>query len=593
MSHLSVLELDFDEVKDALLTYLQAQTEFLDYDFTGSALNTIIDLLAYFIHYAGVQANFALRESFLESAQLRKNVATIAKELGYFPAQAKSAKTNFKLTLDLTGQSSPPTTITVPRGTVFVSKLENGSTITFVTFDDNPLVDEGVAAGNPATKILSGTVFIAQGTISNKFFIVNDFDQRFILDQPNIDTDFLSVSIRPNEASLDVTAWEHAKKITTVGPSTEAFFISEYGDSIEIYFGNNSIGKALNIGNFIDVEYIVTQGSQGNGLSQFELSQNIATYARNLFTISNVEKTGEGADRESLDSIRFIAPLSYQRQNRIVTIDDYKSAVLENFSNVRAINAWGGEDADPPEFGKVFVSVAPVVGDKVSPTTKKSIERDILSRFNVVGITPQIVDPEYLTINLITTAFYRKDKTILKPSQIASLAQGAIEDYFLSSVFDYKQSFKYSKLLTAVDAVHSSIINSLTDVTISKSFIVTSNVSATYTIKFLNALKEQTIQSNIWLNTGSNNQQIKSSATINGNIGQLDLYINDTLTKTNVGTVDHTTGLVTLTGFNPNALTLGQIITFTAEPAIPDVSIQRNNLARLGTNVVTMEATER
>lgn len=593
MSHLEVLELDFDDIKEALLTYLGTQTEFNDYDFTGSALNTIVDLLAYFIHYTGIQANFALRESFLESAQLRKNVSAVAKELGYFPAQTKAARTSFTMSLDLTGEIGvQPTSFTVPRGTIFSAKLENNESITFVTYDDNVLLDEGIAQGAGASEILSGTIFLAQGIIANSFFTVETEGQRFILTQPNIDTDFITVSVKPNPSSFDSesVAWEYAKTITSVGPQTNAFFLSEYGDSIEIYFGNNAIGRNVLVGNYIEAEYLVSRGVDGNGLSQFELTNDISGYSRDLFEFpESVDKSGEGADRQSMDSIRFMAPLSYQRQNRIVTIDDYKSAILENYSNVKAINAWGGEDADPPEYGRVFVSIAPVVGDKISPTTKKSIETDILKKFNVVGIIPTIVDPDYLTINLETTVNYLKDKTILKASEIGTQVGEAIEAHFDNSVYDYKQSFKYSKLLTTVDAVHSSIVNSIASVGMEKYIVATSNISETYEVAFLNAIKVGQFESSTWLNAASNTAQIKASSAV----GFLDLYINDALTQINIGTIDYNTGFILLTGFNINALTLGQVVLMKAIPENLDVNIKFNNLARLGTNIVTVVAVEK
>lgn len=585
---LNVNELDFDLIKENLIEFLEAQSEFQDYDFTGSALNTLMDACSYVIHYVAVHSNFALRESFLESAQLRKNVSAIAKELGYFPSQVKASRANFKLSIDLTGEAQPAS-LTVPKGTTFVSTLQDGSSITFTTFNDNPLVDTGIAAGGAASEIWEGTVFVAQGVFASKFWTVTgNADQEFMINQERVDTDFLTVNVKPTQASTSTTSWTYGVNVTEVGPTTEAYFLNESGNFVEVYFGNDVIGKKPVSGNYIESEYLVTEGALGNGLKVFSLNNDIAGYSRSEFTVSNITTSTDGADRESVESIRKLAPLSYQRQNRIVTLEDYKTAVLENYSNVRAINAWGGENAEPPEFGKVFVSVAPVVGDFVSPTTKLSIEEDILKKFNVVGIIPEITDPEYLTINLNTTIKYRKDVTSLKASEIEAASLVAIDNYFAAAIFDYNQSFKYSKFLASVDAVDASINNSLATVTISKNFSVNSNVPTTYDLKMYNELdQDEGLESSVWTTTNASSAQIKSSPTIVNGVASLDFYLNGSISRTNIGTVDYTTGAISIPGFNASAASLGQIITVTVTPAKFDVDVKFNNLARLGTNVAT------
>jgi hypothetical protein len=580
MSNLNVNELDFDAVKANLIEFLNTQSEFTDYDFTGSALNTLMDVCAYLIHYVGVQANFSLREGFLESAQLRKNVSARAKELGYFPSQAKAGRANFGITLDIALEAQP-SEIIIPKGTTFVSTLEDGSSLTFVTFDDNPLVDTGLSANLPATGIWAGTVYVAQGIFANQYWTVDSSDQRFLMNQEGIDTDFLTIAVRPTEASMSSEQFVYGKNVTEVGPATNAYFLNEDDQAIEAYFGNNIIGAALSIGNYITAEYLVTAGKESNGLKVFSLNQNIEGYDRQLFVIDNATTTTDAADRESIESIRYLAPLGYSRQNRIVTIEDYKTAVLENYSNIKAINAWGGQDAQPPEYGKVFVSVAPVVGEFVSPTTKKSIEDNVLTKFSVVGITPEIVDPEYLIVNCITTVTYNKDKTTSNASEISSLVKETIDAHFDLQVFDYNQSFKYSKMLAAVDDTHEAITHSLSQITIAKSFTPTGNVSGTYELKFYNALTAATVESNEWTGTNGSLYQLKD----NGN-GQIDLYTNGSVTKNNQGSVDYTTGVIAITAFNPNALTPGAI-TVKVQPLINDIEVKYNNLAQLGTNTVT------
>lgn len=584
MSTLPTVELDFDQVKEELINYLSTQSEFQDYDFTGSALNTLMDVCAYLIHYVGVQANFSLRESFLESAQLRKNITARAKEIGYFPSQKKAGRANFTITLDIESGTQPPS-VTVGKNTLFTSTLEDGSSIQFVTYADNPLVDTGDISGGAPTPIhrWQGIVYVAQGTFIERDWEVIDTEQRYIIDQEGVDTDFLTVTVRNSYGSTLTNVWEYGNNLTNVGPTTEAYFLKEEGDGVELYFGNNVIGKQLIAGQFVNVEVLVTEGAVSNGLRDFALVADVAGYDRGDFVISNVSAVTDAADRESIKSIQYLAPLSYQRQNRIVTIEDYKTAVLENYSNVKAINAWGGEDAVPPEYGKVFVSVAPVYGEKVSPTTKKSIEEDLLQKFSVVGITPEIVDPEYLYISLNTTVVYNKDRTTTKSSEIASLVQAAIVQFFDDQVFDYNQSFKYSRFLAAVDAAHASIVSSLADVTIGKAFTPIGNTVGTYTIKFYNELIPGTILSTGYLNTAGNTVTFKDDQ-----LGKIDYYVNDQKVKAGVGTVNYTTGIMSLSGFNPNMQSISPI-TIYAQPVKLDVAVEFNNLAQLATNAVFTE----
>jgi hypothetical protein len=326
----------------------------------------------------------------------------------------------------------------------------------------------------------------------------------------------------------------------------------------------------------------VTSGAVSNGIRQFELLNNIQGFPRTEFEIANISPVQDGSNRESIESIRQLAPLSYQRQNRIVTVEDYKTAILENYPNIKAINAWGGEDAIPPDYGKVFVSVAPIFGDKVSPTTRTSIEEDLLKKFSVVGITPTLVDPEYLLINLNTTVKYNKDRTTAKGSEISSLVKAKITEFFDSQVFDYNQSFKYSRFLAAVDSAQGAIVNSLAKVEIGKQFTPTGNTQGTYQLKFYNAIKPLSVYSVPYTNTGGNQVSLRDNGA-----GKLDYYINGSLTKSGFGTVDYDNGICVLPGFNPFMQTVAPI-TILATPESSDIKMAFNNLAKLSTNNVVV-----
>lgn len=592
MATLDVTELDFDTIRQNFKNFLGNQTELQDYDFDGSAISTILDVMAYGIHYTGIYSNMALTESDMLSAILRKNVVAGAKSIGYIPSSPHGAQANFLLTLDLTSKEGTiPTTFTVTKGTNFSAIAEDGSSVNFVAYDDNTLTDTGISAGQPASKILRGTVFVVQGEFGTQAWRKDGTTtQRFILTQPDIDNNFLQVTIQLlGELDTNKDIWTKESNLVNVGPETEAYFVSEVENAlVEIYFGNDTIGKALLNGNFITVEYITTLGDAGNNLSTYTLDTGIGSYARTLFTVTNDTKSAGGADRESIASIKHNAPLDYQRQNRVVTIDDYKAIVLREFPNIVAINAWGGEDADPPEYGKVFVSVKPVTGDVVSPATRKSIETDILAKFNVVGITPILLDPEFIECNFDVTVNFNRDKTTLKASEIETQVQVAIENHFDTAVFDYEQSFKYSKLMTIIDNVHRSIQNNFTTITISKELAPTTNTSLSYTVSFNNEIEAGTVVTGDWTRTDATIASLQDDG-----LGSMDLIVGGLIVVKQIGTVDYTTGKISLPDFNPFFQNAGDKIRFTTVPVKHDVDVLRNDLLVLGTNTITAIAVER
>ncbi len=583
---LNVTELDFDTIKQNFRDFLAGQSEFQDYDFEGAAFSVLLDAMSYGIHYNGVYANMALTESDMLAAQIRKNVVSGAKSMGYIPASPKGAQANFTLTLNLTAHAGViPTTFTVPKGTNFSAIAEDGSSINFVTFDDNTLTDTGISAGQAATEILVGTVFVVQGEYGVQTWLKDNTEtQRFILTQPDIDTAFLQVTIQengPTDTNKDV--WTHEKDLLNVGPDTESFFVSEVEtELVEVYFGNNQIGKALVAGAFITTEYITTTGSDGNNLSGYTLDTGIVSYDRPLFTLSDHVTSSDGSDRETIDSIKHNAPLDYQRQNRVVTIDDYKAIILKEFPNISAINAWGGEDANPPEFGKVFVSVKPTTGQYVSPATKQSIETEVLGKFNVVGITPVLLDPDFIEVNFNVEVNYNKDQTTLKASEIETNVGDAIVNFLDTAVFDYEQSFKYSKLMTVIDDVHRSIINNYTTVTASKEIAPLFGVSTSYSIEFNNAIIPFTLSTGTWARTDATEAHLADDGD-----GSVDLYVNDIIVTKKIGTVDYDTGAINFPNFNPLIQNDGDKIRFTMTPVKHDIDIVRNDLLILGTNVIT------
>jgi len=574
---LEVLDLDFEEIKQNLIEFMTNHPDgtFADYDFEGSAMNTLMDALAYTVHYTGMYANLALNESFLDTAILRKSVVSKAKEIGYIPTQSTGALSEFNLAFNHTPINNLSGVVVFPRGTKFLAATADQKSLPFVMYDDNYFYE-----GDPLA--YTGIAHVVQGQFVKQQWTAAD-GLRYTIEQDGVSTDHMIVKINGIK-------WNPSVDFVEITPSSEVYFISEVEEGkIELYFGNDTLGKALADGDVIDVEFLINKGVEGNFLSQFSLIGDVflgdtEIVLRNAITISDVVKSYDGTDPEDIASIKHLAPLDYQRQNRVVALEDYKTAVLSNYNNVQAINAWGGEDNIPPEYGTVFISIKPKTGENVSATTKTDIERNILSKFGVVGILPEIVDPDYIAINLTTTVYYNKDQTTLNTNQLVSAVNTTITDFFEDTVFDYEASFKYSNLMTDVDASEDSIVSNETFVEMSKYFIPNTGGAGTFYINFINAVEPGTVESIYWTNAANSQSQLKDDGE-----GNIDLYVNDVKFKLKVGIIDYANGNITLLGFNAEPLVQENRIYINCVPVGLNVKVSLNNVIVLGTVAITME----
>lgn len=578
--NLEVLDLDFDEIKQNLITFMQDHPDqaFVDYDFDGAALNTLIDALAYTIHYTGMYANLSLNESFLDTAILRKSVVSKAKEIGYVPTQYTGALSEFKLTFDYVPLSNNSGKAVFPRGTKFLAENIDSNSLSFVLYDDNYFYEQDPEGSN----IYEGIAHVVQGQFLTQTWTAAE-DLRYIINQPQVSTKYMLLKV-------DNVLWNPSTTFVHITPTSETYFISEVEEGqIEIYFGNDILGKAVASGSKIEVEFLINKGSEGNYLSNFSITKDIflsdSDYVKaNDIVISDVVKSYDGSNSESIESIKQLAPLDYQRQNRVVTIEDYKTAVLSNYNNIQAINAWGGENNIPPEYGKVFLSVKPKTGEKVSATVKTDIERNILSKYGVVGILPEIIDPDYISINLNSIIYYNKDQTNLNTNQLISLINATISNFFENSVFDYETSFKYSNLLSEIDESEYSIISNETLVMMSKYFVPIQDGLVTYYINFRNPIVKETIESKEWTNIAGTKSSLKDDGK-----GNINLYVNGVFFKSNIGTVDYENGNISLLGFNAEPQTSGERIYINAKPENLNVDASQNNIIILGVVGVTVE----
>lgn len=564
-------ELGFDQSKANIIAYLKSKPEFTDYDFTGSNLNILVDALAYTTTYIGTYSNMSVSEIFMDSAQLRNNVVSRAKHLSYMPRQITSAQAIVSMSVPRP-ESSTDTSLIVPKGTRFTSSLD-GVSYDFVVADDARMIY------NPDNqRFENAKVTIRQGSFQMQEWTYTSGDrQRFIITQPDIDANHLVVEVQDSSASSNREAWMMYDEIATIDKNTKAYFIQETEDRrVEVYFGDGVVGFALQDGNVIRAQYLMTKGKLANGCRNFELISDVQGINKNNFTVETVEGANSGADPESIESIKFNAPRSFSAQNRAVTVPDYQAILVKKYGAIQTMNIWGGEDNVPPEYGKVFVCIKPTFGLELSPAVKERVQKDILKRYNVLGITPIMVDADYTYVNMTTTLDVDMSKTTMIEGQLISEVVKTINNYFTTTLNKFNTSFKYSNISTEVDATSPAVSSSKTSITLAKKIIPLTNTERTYQFSYNNPIIPGTMKSSEYSNDGG--------ATIsyikdNGK-GVIQYFYKGALVK-EIGTIDYESGQVSLKSFMFTSLP-NTTISFTATPKNTDVLSVRNNLVIAG-----------
>ena len=473
---MSITELDFDSIKANLKTYLKGQSDFTDYDFEGSGLNILLDTLAYNTHYNAFMANMLANEMFLDTSVKRDSVTSHAKALGYTPTSANAATASLKVQVN----DANTTTLTMAEGFVFSTTI-NGVGYQFVNISDRTI--------NPAEgEYIFGTdtlgISVYEGTwVTTKYTKDStNADQKFIIENDNVDISTLAVQIQTSAAN---TTYTKATTLVDIVSTTTAFFIQETIDGKwEIYFGDGVLGKALTDGNIVILKYIITNKADANGATSFTPSGNIGGFSD--ITVTTIGAAAGGADAENLESIKYNAPFNYAAQNRAVTAADYKTIVPTIYPNVESISVWGGEYNNPAVYGKVYISIRPQAGNTLTEATKTSIITS-LEEYNVVSITPVILDPE--TTKIIPVVNFKYNETITSKSRetLAAEVSAAIVTYSDDSLEKHEAIFRYSPFVNLIDEVDPAILSNITTIKMSKTFLPTLGTATKYTIDYANA----------------------------------------------------------------------------------------------------------
>jgi hypothetical protein len=487
MTLINFSNLDFDQIKSSLKEYLRANSNFTDYDFEGSNLSTIIDTLAYNTYITSYNANMVSNEVFIDSATLRENVVSLAKAIGYIPRSRKSSIATVSFFVDTSSLPITPLTLTLQRGLVCTSSTTfQGLSYSFNIIDSvtKPVVNNIVTFD--AIQVYEGTYLTQTFTVDT-----NNPNQKFILSNAGIDVSSIRVTVRNTQNSTVTRQFSLSENLIDIGSTSKVFFIQEIEDQrYEVIFGDGIFGVKLENLNFIEVSYVVSNGENGNGISNFVyagrlLDNNDASVVESISEITTDIASNNGQDLESVDSIKKFAPRIYASQNRAVTAADYEAIVPTIFPETESISVYGGETLNPPRYGKVFISIKPYNGDFLSSIIKDQIKTQ-LRKYTVAGIVTEIIDLKYIFVEYESTVYYNAN---LSPGagNVKSIVEANLSRYSDSTELNrYGSRFKYSKFQKIIDDSHPSITSNITKITMRRDLSAKVNVLADYELCFGN-----------------------------------------------------------------------------------------------------------
>lgn len=595
MSNLRIAETDFDTIKQNLKTFLQSQSEFTDYDFEGSGLAVLLDILAYNTHYNAYYANMLMNEAFLDSAVKRASAVSLAKHLGYTPRSTRSSTAN----IDLVVSNPPnlPPTLTLPRFTSFTSTI-NGSIYTFL----NP---EEYTTTRIGTTYTFSNVEIKEGTFQEYTFAVTDVstDKHYPLPSTNIDTTTLVVTVQTSATDTTSYRYNLATDITSLNGESKVFYLEQNSfGRFEIFFGDGILGKQLSTGNLIKVRFIASSGTGSNVSNQFTqaftVNGSIGGSSSIAITV-NSNSTG-GAEAETISEIKFNAPKIYSAKNRAVTPSDYEALLQNTVTEAESISVWGGEDNDPPKYGKILISLKPFEGFLISETTKNNILNNILKTKKVTAITPEFIDPEYLYARFDVRVTYNSTSTNLSPGAIKTLIYNGITTYFNVNLNKFNKTFYAAQLSKFLMDLNPSIISVSFESGLQRRIDPTLNIENYYTginaIRFYNKIHPNEVRSTtFYINLGGVNTLVYMQDRSNDNppnyegMGTLGMYsYNTNRLITNIGSVNYGTGEVIVEAVTPIGYIAGQSgiqLTVNLQEEFYSIATTRNQLLILDTSV--------
>ena len=560
--------LDFSQVKTTLREYLKENSNFTDYDFEGSNLSTLLDVLAYNTYITSYNANMVANEVFIDSATLRENVVSLARNIGYLPRSRKAATANVSFFADTSNITPVPSTITLKKGIVATSQGSFGrQSYTFCILEDITVpVADNIASFND--------IFIYEGSLltTNFTYSARTPNQKFVLENPGIDTDLLTVTVRPNEQSTRSVKYSRQDSLFDIKSDSKVYYLQEVEDErYQVFFGDGIFGNKLQDNNFITVDYITSNGDAANGVNQFTFAGRFV-YTRNsqeytvtsgISLISTGISASGGESIEGVESIKKFAPRIYASQNRALTANDYETLIpAKIYPETESISVFGGEELVPPQYGKVFISIKPRFGDFLPNLIKTNIKNK-LKKYAVAGIVPEILDLKYLYLEVNTKIYYN---TNFAPSAtfVSSIVQNNTTKYSESSELNkYGARFKYSKFLKMVDDSHESVTSNITTVAMRRDLRVVTDTFAEYQIGFGNSfhiksMSGYNIKTSAFRIAGiQDNVYLSDIPDTNRTTGSLFFFTlpsvgsqSPTIVRRNIGVINYVSGTITLNPVN-------------------------------------------
>ena len=547
--------LDFDQIKSQIKDYLRANSNFTDFDFEGSNFSVLIDTLAYNTYITSYNANMVSNEVFIDSATLRENVVSLARNIGYLPSSRKSAKATVSFFVDTSSLTTNPTTMTLRAGLVALSDSFGGTNFTFCIPEDVtvPVTDDSAFFEN---------IEIYEGTFLTKEFTVDtsNIDQRYVIPNSNADTSTLVVQVKESSFDISSVKYQLAQSLIDINSTSKIFLLQESADEkFELLFGDGIFGNRLENGNVITTTYVITNGDLGNGASNFTFSGRLVDNDDRVVTtgvsaISVISPAQGGGEIESTDSIRKYAPLKYASQNRAVTNQDYEVLTKQVFADTESVSAFGGEDLDPPQYGRVFIAIKPKNGNYLSNFVKSSIIDD-LKRYTVAGISPRIIDLKYLYVEIDSNVYFNTNQ-FPSSSSLKTKVMECLDTYSKTAELNtYGARLKYSKLLRVIDDCDSSITSNITTVKIRRDLRPVLNSFSEYELCYGNRFHVtdgQNIKTSGFFVEGYAGEVFLSDAPYSDmRSGTIDLIraISDTemqVLRRDVGTIDYIKGEILL-----------------------------------------------
>ena len=578
---IKVTELDFDSIKSNLKNYLRGQNQFSDYDFEGAGMSVLLDVLAYNTHYNALYHNMTVNEMFLDSAVKRSSVVSLAKMLGYTPRSARAPRATLSLTVS--NVSNNPNILTLPRGSSFRTTLDG---VNYFFNSDAPYSVTRSANNTYAfnnVEIIEGTV------VRNKFTVADGM--QFLVENPSADISTLRVTVQEDPNSAATVTYLSEINLTEIKPETRAYFVKEIDQNrFEVYFGDNIVGYKPVNGAIVTLEYYVTNKEKANQARLF-------TYTGSAFgsnatvNITTTQRAQGGQDEESIESIKFNASRSFAAQNRAVTADDYKVILPKLFSNIDAISVWGGEENDPPIYGKAYICIKPLSGATLTNDTKEKIKDNLLKSKNVVSILPELVDPDYLSIIVDSTVYYNSSATARSASSIKAIVIDEIKRYNQETLNKFDSVFRHSRLVRDIDGAEESIVSNVTKVDLRYEVSPNFNTVSKYRVSLNNPIYHEasSVENSYIAITSSGFKLSGNTQTFfleDNSVGLIRMYYltpgnEKVYNTTSVGTVNYTTAVIELNNLSISSGNVdGKLVLF-IEPSSYDVVSVRNQLTNI------------